>query len=109
MTPPHGIQREIGNVRILIVLLLALLVLLGALYGVRLLWRAWHPDNQEVLDGQGTEKKILSRNEQLLGWIILALTLLLFIVMISERMELDGSTPADWTAPPPVQSHRKAP
>ncbi|WP_130472249.1 hypothetical protein [Candidatus Magnetaquicoccus inordinatus] len=97
--------------RILLLLSLGLLVVIGLLYGTRLLWRVWHPapPQQELLDGENGEKPLLSKHEQRIAWLLIGVSILLFLLMIGERLSVDGTTPADWTAPPSVPLHKKSP
>jgi hypothetical protein len=83
--------------------LLCVLVVVGVLYGARLLWRVWHPLAAE----QGAV--VLTRWERLFVWGVVLALLVVFLVMIGDRLALDDRMPADWAAPPVVPSHQKSP
>lgn len=86
--------------RIFIVVLLALLAVVGALYGARLLWRVWHPTV--------SDDPLLSKRERWAAWGLVFALVVLFLVMIGDRLALDDRMPDDWTAPPTVPL-RKSP
>ncbi|MEO5350013.1 MAG: hypothetical protein H7836_10230 [Magnetococcus sp. YQC-3] len=93
--------------RAIVLLLLGILVAGGVFYGLRLLWGAFFPANkQDLLDGQGA-RPVRSLLDQVLGWVLLVVTLLLFAVMVFERMQVSGEIPADWTAPPTNPSSKR--
>ena len=88
--------------RIFIVVFLVLLVVIGALYGARLLWRVWHPS----LSGQ--DDLLLSRRERWAAWGLVFALVVLFLVMIGDRLALDDHMPDDWTTSPAIPL-RKSP
>ncbi|MBF0096358.1 MAG: hypothetical protein HQM04_02785 [Magnetococcales bacterium] len=89
--------------RIFIVVLLCVLVVLGVLYGARLMWRVWHPPVAGQVD------TVMARWERWLAWGVALVLLVLFMIMIGDRLALDGRMPADWTAPSVLPSQQKAP
>ncbi|MBF0460085.1 MAG: hypothetical protein HQL87_01690 [Magnetococcales bacterium] len=96
--------------RALVSFLLGLLVIGGAFYGLRLLWYAIFPFQGEsaVLTGKGG-RPVLSPWERRVGWVLLLVVVLLFVLMVVDRLRVDGETPTDWTVSPPVRGRTTVP
>lgn len=89
--------------RTVILLLLGVLVAGGAFYGLRLLWYAFFSP-QELLTPAA--RPVRSSFDRVLAWVLLLVTVLLFGVMVLERLQVSGEIPADWTAPPRVEGRK---
>ncbi|MEO5364258.1 MAG: hypothetical protein H7838_11635 [Magnetococcus sp. DMHC-8] len=95
--------------RTVILLLLGIMVAGGGYYGVRLLWRTLFPahDAPEILDNR-TGQPVRPALHRFLGWLLLAVILVLFALMVLERLQVSGEIPDDLTVPPPIKSRTTA-
>ncbi|MEO5339085.1 MAG: hypothetical protein H7837_01010 [Magnetococcus sp. MYC-9] len=91
--------------RIIILLLLGLAAVGGVVYGIHLVWRAFSSSSR----GGAVPFSLLPAPwDRRLSWLLFWVTLLLLLLMVVDRLQLDGESPADLTAPPPMKG-RAAP
>lgn len=88
-------------IRILIYLVFGGVVLGIAMYGVRLIWRAYFPSTENHAVGGETETGS-SLPQTWPGRLFLFSVVLLFLLMLVERAWVGQETPADLTPPPAI-------
>ncbi len=82
----------------------------GGVYGLRLLWRAILPvsGGQAVLtDRKGSP--VRSMWDRALGWLLLLVAVVLFALMVYDRLHISGEVPSDWTTTPPMKGRAESP
>lgn len=90
-------------------LLLGVISVGAAFYGLRLLWGVLSPTrrNAEVL--MGTENRFFrSVWERVVGWGLVCALFCLLALMVWDRLQVSGETPTDLTVAPPMTGRATA-
>lgn len=84
-------------------LLLGIIFVGAAFYGLRLLWGVFSPTHRDAERLMGVENRFFrSVWERIVGWVLLCTLVCLLALMVWERLQVSGETPTDLTVAPPM-------